>query len=92
MRYLLLIIEEDVEPYLRGPYKTEQQRDCAAVKHKRKVGNEDGIFALNITSDGRAQVHAFSGGFMDGVWDNANPCSKNYKKPTFVRPAGIKSG
>jgi hypothetical protein len=90
MRYYLLVIYGDIEPSLKGPYRTEQMRDCAAVKQKKKSRNEDGIFALNVTTDGRASVSAYSGGFMDGMW--GNPCSKSYKKPTFVRPAGLSSG
>jgi len=73
MRYYLVIVYGDVEPALKGPYKTEQARDCAAFRHRQKT-DKDGVYKLNVTTAGAPQIGAYSGGFMDGVW--GDPCKK----------------
>ena len=47
--YLLHIIG-DIEPEIRGLYKSEETRDRAALLLKKKVGDEDGIFMLDMVT------------------------------------------
>lgn len=74
MKYYLLIVEGDIEPFLIGAFRTAAERDCRAFKEKRKRGDEDGIFMLNVPDRGHPKVDAYSGGFMDGMW--GDPCKK----------------
>lgn len=47
----LQIVVGDVEPELRGPFSTEDERDAAARAHKDLDGDEDGIFWMDVTTD-----------------------------------------
>jgi hypothetical protein len=69
-RFFLLHIIGDIEPFIKGSYKTEKTRDQAAIKLKKKVGDEDGIFKLDMVCKRRntistiPKVKAYSAGFM----------------------------
>ena len=77
MRFYLVIVYGDIEPVIKGPYKTKAARDCAAFRHRQKT-SDDGVYKLNVTSEGAPQIGAYSGGFMDGSF--GNPCSKDFYK------------
>ncbi len=62
-RYLV-VVYGDVEPRLRGPFKTDATRLAAARKHRREEGNEDGLFRLDIDAKGRPSIWPYSGGEM----------------------------
>lgn len=47
--YYLLHVIGDIEPRTLGPYKSKETRDKAALKLKKRVGDEDGIFQLDIS-------------------------------------------
>lgn len=68
MLYLLLIYA-DVEPEVRGPYKTDDARRRAARAHRVRRQDRDGLFRLNIDPDAprgqRVDVAPFSGGELD---------------------------
>jgi len=64
MTRYLLVVAGDIEPELKGPYKTEAGRDTAALAHKRAHGDRDGLFMLDITAQGRPRVASYSGAFF----------------------------
>lgn len=64
MKYYLVIVVEDVDPEIHGPFETELFRDNFAIRHKREHGDEDGIFPLDIPEQGEPAIFAYSGGFF----------------------------
>lgn len=74
MRYYVLIVEGDIFPVLKGPFRTKAERDCAAFRYRKRNGDDDGVYMLVVAPDGRAGVDSYSGGFLDGTW--GNPCRK----------------
>lgn len=62
--YYVIIIYQDIEPELIGPFPTEETRDEKARELKRQYGNEHGIFPMNIDAEGKPAVGAYSGGFF----------------------------
>jgi hypothetical protein len=66
----VLEIEGDIEPKLRGPYKSPDTRDCAARRLRERDGEkENGIFALDLMNDGKIRVWAYSAGFLEGTYE-----------------------
>ena len=66
----VLEIEGDIEPKLRGPYKSPNTRDRAARRLRKKdAEKENGIFALDLMNNGKIRVWAYSGGFLDGTFE-----------------------
>jgi len=59
----LLIVWRDVDPSIRGPYRTEEERNQAALEHHAKHGDEDGLFPLDI-EDNNPEVFVYSGAFF----------------------------
>lgn len=57
-RLYLLVIEEDVEPGLAGPWRTEAERIAAARGHKAARGDRDGLYRVDVTPSGRVTVGA----------------------------------
>ena len=43
MKRWLVIVENDLEPRLVGPFKSEEERDGMAKFHKEERGDEDGM-------------------------------------------------
>lgn len=72
MTYYLLQIIADVWPTIRGPYKSLQARDRAALRIKAKVWNQDGIYKLdcplsNNTKGTKPVVSTYDSEFMERV-------------------------
>ena len=66
----VLEIEGDIEPKLRGPYKSPDTRDRAARRLREKDGEkENGIFALDLMKNGKISVWAYSAGFLEGTYE-----------------------
>ena len=66
----VLEIEGDIEPKLRGPYKSPYTRDRAARRLRKKDGEkENGIFALDLMKNGKIRVWAYSVGFLEGTYE-----------------------
>jgi hypothetical protein len=69
--YYVLVVEGGVEPSLSDPYKTEKARDKEAKRVRNEGVDEhsdpveNGVFWLDVTSDGKVEVGSFSGGFME---------------------------
>lgn len=63
--YWLVVMEGDIEPDLRGPFASDDERGEAAKKHRRSDPNmEDGLYPLNVT-DGKPCMGSYSGRFFD---------------------------
>ena len=62
--YHLLSIHGDVEPELHE-YATEAERLEAAQDYRRAHGDEDGLFRVDVTADGRVAVDPFSGAELE---------------------------
>jgi hypothetical protein len=62
--YYVIIIYQDIEPELIGPFPTVEARDEKARELKRQYGNEHGIFPMNIDAEGKPAVGAYSCGFF----------------------------
>jgi hypothetical protein len=55
------------DPELVGPYTTSRYRDNKARFIRNDKGNdEDGVFWLNVSNDGRVEIGAYSNGFIEG--------------------------
>ena len=63
--YYVLIVWGDVSPHLLGPFADEQQRDTRALQLKADYGDEHGIFALEVDSQGRPTVSSYLAGFFE---------------------------
>jgi hypothetical protein len=65
-KYLVIVVG-DIEPELHK-FETDEQRDNAAIEHKREEGDDDGIFKLDMV-DGVPVMTTYSNGFF---WDAEN--------------------
>jgi hypothetical protein len=65
MKLYLLQIWGDIEPVLRGPYKTEALRDKAAKRYRKADPEKNnGLFPLDVPGNKRPTVHTYSGEFF----------------------------
>jgi hypothetical protein len=62
--YYLLVIEGGVEPFLRGPYQTEDERDNAAKQVRRSCDEDDGLFYADIDETALLNVSAYTAAFF----------------------------
>lgn len=59
----LLVMFGDIEPCLRGPFKSDRTRNAAARSHRRgDPEKRDGLFGLDISGSGSPEIFAFTGG------------------------------
>lgn len=69
-KYYLVPVVDGIEPELRGPYATEEERDAAAkrIRAEEQSGedNDDCLFRLDIDEKGEPTIDTYSGGFFDG--------------------------
>jgi hypothetical protein len=66
MKYYVLEIYKDVEPFLYGAYDSEARRDTQARKLRTKDYDErNGLFWLNVTAGGDATVGFYSHAELD---------------------------
>lgn len=56
----LLTVEDEIEPSLDGPYRTERARLNAARTHRATFGDGHGLFRLDL-SENRIDVATFTG-------------------------------
>jgi len=64
MKYYLILIRCDIDPYVYGPYKTEEEQDKMARWMKKKHGDEHGIFPACINKEGKLSMSFYSNGFF----------------------------
>jgi|HubBroStandDraft_6_1064221.scaffolds.fasta_scaffold02665_4 hypothetical protein len=57
----LVVVEDDVEPRLEGPFRSERKR-IAAARAQREDDPEkrDGLFGLDVSASGSPQIYAFA--------------------------------
>ena len=66
MKYYVLEIYKDVEPFLHGGYSTEARRDKRAQELRQKDPEErNGLFWLNVNVGGDATVGFYSRAELD---------------------------
>ena len=65
MKYYAIHVHGCIDPELKGPYSTCEIRNSAA-KDLRNSDEEDVVFWLDITDNGRPRVGAYSNAFMEG--------------------------
>lgn len=63
--YYVLVVWGDVSPDLQGPFADELQRDTRARELKAEYGDEHGIYALEVDSQGRPRVSSYLAMFFD---------------------------
>ena len=57
----LIVVEDDIEPRLEGPFKSDRIRITAAKGHRRKdLDKQDGIFRLDIGASGSPRIYPFA--------------------------------
>ena len=64
MNYYVLVVVDDIEPELEGPFRTKNGRDSCALDMKKEVGNNSSIFWLDIDQKGVPKVGSYSGQFF----------------------------
>ena len=64
-KYYVLVVWGDVSPDLLGPFANERQRDTRARQLKAEYGDEHGIFALEVDSEGRPTVSLYLAMFFE---------------------------
>jgi hypothetical protein len=66
MKYYVLEIHADVEPFLHGAYQSEAHRDSQARELRANdYGERNGLFWLNVTAGGNATVGFYSHAELD---------------------------
>lgn len=69
--HYVLVIEGGVDPSLSNPFKSQEERDLEAKKVRNEGVDghgdpeENGVFWLDVTSDGKVKVGAYSNSFME---------------------------
>lgn len=61
----LLVMVGDVEPEIRGPFKTDEERLAAAREYRAEEGMDDGLYRLNVRFNGATEVSPFFGDEME---------------------------
>lgn len=64
--YYLLAMLGDVDPYLIGPFGSEDTRTAAAKTHRENSGDEDGLYRLTVDKGNAIDVNTFAGIELDG--------------------------
>jgi len=56
----LVVVEDDLEPRLEGPFKSDKLRVDAAYEHRSKdLQERDGLFRLDISASGSPRISPF---------------------------------
>jgi hypothetical protein len=63
-KYYLIMVWQDIEPELHGPFRSVGMRNNHAKALRREHGKDHGLFPLNITAKGLAKVGSYTGGFF----------------------------
>ena len=66
MKLYLMVTVGDVEPEIKGPFATADERDAAAKAHRKQDPDKsDGMYMLDVDADGGLKAGAYAGGFFD---------------------------
>jgi len=60
MKLYLLVIWDDIEPEVMGPYATTDDRLKRARDFREEEGDKHGVFRLDIEGEGVPDVFSFS--------------------------------
>jgi hypothetical protein len=63
-KFYLVEVEAGVEPIVRGPYHTENERNNAAKQIHRRQQEDDGLFWADIDDTGTLAVGTYMAGFF----------------------------
>lgn len=64
-RRFLLVVWDDVEPEILGPFPSEEARDEKARELRREAGPDHGIYPLSVNDEGTPLVGAYAGIDLD---------------------------
>ncbi len=65
MEYRIVQVAGGVEPFIHGPFPTEDERDAEAVNLAYE-DDEDGVFALDIDWEAKTvEIFSYSGAFIE---------------------------
>lgn len=67
----LWLVLGDLEPNILGPFAGEEDRDTQARESDKERREEDGIFRLDIDSEGTPTIEPYSNGFFMTGEENA---------------------
>lgn len=57
----LVVVLDDVEPCLEGPFKTERMRVASARAHRKgDPEKRDALFGLDVSDSGSPEIFAFA--------------------------------
>jgi len=57
----LVVVEDDIEPRLQGPFRSDRARVMAAQEHRTKdFQKRDGLFRLDIGASGPPRIYSFA--------------------------------
>ncbi|GEM_PF-1490180 len=62
--YYLIDVQDGLEPFVRGPFKTEKQRDNRARRIRSIQGEEDRLFWADVDESGKLIVGSYMAGFF----------------------------
>ena len=65
MKYYVLVIWQDIEPTVCGPYSTEEERDQHAKAFRKNGGDKHGYYRMDCEADCAPIVQAYPGSFFD---------------------------
>ncbi|MBI3596400.1 MAG: hypothetical protein HY203_04520 [Nitrospirae bacterium] len=62
--YYLIVVEQGVEAFARGPFKTDEQRNNEAKQIHQTQEEDDGLFWADVDKSGRLTVGPYVAGFF----------------------------
>lgn len=63
--YYLIPVDGGIDPEVRGPFRSDGERDAAALKIREHEQDEnDVLFWLDVDPNGEPTIGAYSGGFF----------------------------
>ena len=64
MKYYLVIVWEDVDPEVCGPYQSKDDRDIYARDMRKRNGDNHGYYRASVSENGFLQIEAYSSEFF----------------------------
>lgn len=63
-KHYLIEVDEGIEPYVHGPFKTEDECDKEARRMRRTQGMDDCLFWADVDDGGVLSVGSYMAGFF----------------------------
>lgn len=68
MKCYLIVVVDDIEPEVRGPFSSDEQRvESAQYLRKKDPEKKNGMFRLNISENCIPTIDSFGAGEVDNV-------------------------